>query len=105
MGTLTIMGDIRKRCIYVVLMKFIRKATEVVIVFLFVVMISAVFLQVVARYAFNSPPSWAEELARYCQVWIILLTSSICIRKGGLSERLRVKSIKRGRKRSGAWIS
>lgn len=63
-------------------MKFIRKATEVVIVFLFVVLVSAVFLQVVARYAFNSPPSWTEELARYCQVWIILLTSSICIRKG-----------------------
>jgi C4-dicarboxylate transporter DctQ subunit len=63
-------------------MKFIRKATEVIIVFLFAVMVSAVFLQVVARYAFNSPPSWTEELARYCQVWIILLASSICIRKG-----------------------
>jgi C4-dicarboxylate transporter DctQ subunit len=63
-------------------MKFIRKATEVIIVFLFSVMVFAVFLQVVARYAFNSPPSWTEELARYCQVWIILLASSICIRKG-----------------------
>jgi len=63
-------------------MKVIRKATEVGIVFLFVVMVSAVFLQVVARYAFNSPPTWTEELARYCQVWIIILASSICIRKG-----------------------
>jgi TRAP-type C4-dicarboxylate transport system permease small subunit len=63
-------------------MKFIRKATEVVIIFLFVVLVSAVFLQVVARYAFNSPPSWTEELARYCQVWIIILASSICIQKG-----------------------
>jgi TRAP-type C4-dicarboxylate transport system permease small subunit len=63
-------------------MKFVRKATEVVILFLFVILVSAVFLQVVARYAFNSPPSWTEELARYCQVWIIILASSICIRKG-----------------------
>ena len=25
---------------------------------------------------------WTEELARFCQVWIILLASSICLRKG-----------------------
>ncbi|MGD8540367.1 MAG: TRAP transporter small permease [Candidatus Aminicenantes bacterium] len=63
-------------------MTFIRKATETVIVVLFIVLVSAVFLQVVARYAFNNPPTWTEELARYCQVWIIILASSICIRKG-----------------------
>jgi len=42
----------------------------------------AVFAQVVARYVFNQPPTWTEELARFCQVWIILLASSICVRKG-----------------------
>jgi TRAP-type C4-dicarboxylate transport system permease small subunit len=81
-GTLTIMRNILKLKFYIILMTFIRKATEVGIVFLFVVMVSAVFLQVVARYALNSPPTWTEELARYCQVWIIILASSICIRKG-----------------------
>ena len=63
-------------------MRFIRKTTETIIVFLFSVLVAAVFYQVAARYLFNSPPSWTEELARYCQAWIILLTSSICIRKG-----------------------
>lgn len=63
-------------------MRFIRKATEIVIIFLFAVLVAVVFYQVAARYVFNDPPSWTEELARYCQVWIILLTSSICIRKG-----------------------
>ena len=63
-------------------MIILRKITEKVIFFLFVVLVAVVFYQVLARYAFNSPPSWTEELARYCQVWIILLTSSICIRKG-----------------------
>ena len=63
-------------------MKVIRKTTEIVIVFLFVSLVTIVFYQVVARYIFSDPPSWTEELARYCQVWIILLTSSICIRKG-----------------------
>jgi TRAP-type C4-dicarboxylate transport system permease small subunit len=42
----------------------------------------AVFAQVVARYVFNQPPAWTEELARFCQVWIVLLASSICLRKG-----------------------
>ena len=62
--------------------KLIRKATEVIIIFLFALMVLVVFFQVVARYVFNSPPSWTEELARYCQVWIVILTSSVCIRKG-----------------------
>ncbi|MFC2161543.1 TRAP transporter small permease [Acidobacteriota bacterium] len=63
-------------------MKILRKITESVIFFLFIVLVAVVFYQVLSRYAFNNPPSWTEELARYCQVWIILLTSSICIRKG-----------------------
>ena len=63
-------------------MRLIRKTSEIVIVFLFGLLVAVVFYQVVARYVFNDPPSWTEELARYCQVWIILLTSSICIRKG-----------------------
>jgi len=63
-------------------MNTLRKITERVIFFLFLVLVAVVFYQVLARYAFNNPPSWTEEIARYCQVWIILLTSSICIRKG-----------------------
>jgi TRAP-type C4-dicarboxylate transport system permease small subunit len=55
---------------------------EVAIVALFALLTTAVFAQVVARYAFNQPPAWTEELARFCQVWIILLASSICLRKG-----------------------
>jgi len=55
---------------------------ERTVVTLFAVLTAAVFVQVVARYVFNQPPAWTEEVARFCQVWIILLTSSICIRKG-----------------------
>jgi TRAP-type C4-dicarboxylate transport system permease small subunit len=49
---------------------------------LFAVLTISVFAQVVARYVFNQPPAWTEELARFCQVWVILLASSICLRKG-----------------------
>jgi TRAP-type C4-dicarboxylate transport system permease small subunit len=55
---------------------------EVAIVTLFATLTAAVFAQVVARYVFNQPPAWTEEVARFCQVWIILLASSICVRKG-----------------------
>ena len=63
-------------------MKVIRKANEIVIIFLFAVLVAVVFYQVLARYIFNNPPAWTEELARFCQVWIVLLASSVCIRKG-----------------------
>jgi TRAP-type C4-dicarboxylate transport system permease small subunit len=60
----------------------IRRSVEITIVTLFAVLTMAVFAQVIARYVFNQPPAWTEELARFCQVWIILLASSICLRKG-----------------------
>ena len=60
----------------------IRRSVEITIVTLFAVLTIAVFAQVVARYVFNQPPTWTEELARFCQVWIVLLASSICLRKG-----------------------
>lgn len=60
----------------------VRRGVEITIVTLFAVLTVAVFAQVVARYVFNQPPAWTEEVARFCQVWIILLASSVCIRKG-----------------------
>lgn len=60
----------------------IRKVNEIGIITLFSIIIFSVFLQVVARYVFNRPPAWTEEMARYCQVWMVILTSSICIRNG-----------------------
>ena len=60
----------------------VRRGVEITVVSLFAVLTVSVFAQVVARYVFNQPPAWTEELARFCQVWIILLASSICIRKG-----------------------
>lgn len=64
------------------MLRAIRRSVEITIVALFAVLTTAVFAQVVARYVFNQPPAWTEELARFCQVWIILLASSICLRKG-----------------------
>ena len=38
-------------------------------------MAALVIYQVGARYLFGSPPSWTEELARFLQVWLVLLAS------------------------------
>ena len=51
-------------------------------VLLFVVMILAVGGQVVMRYAFNSPLSWSEELARHTMVWLAMLATALCARLG-----------------------
>lgn len=44
---------------------------------LLLAMLLAVGLQVVARYVFFSPPSWTEELARYCMIWSGLLGATV----------------------------
>jgi TRAP-type C4-dicarboxylate transport system permease small subunit len=75
-------NDVMEKIIRFNPMPIVRKINEMMIIGLFTAIILIVFLQVVARYVFNSPPAWTEEVARYCQVWMVLLTSSICIRKG-----------------------
>ena len=46
------------------------------------IMTGIIFLQVVLRYVFQSPFSWAEELARYLLIWITCLGSAYAIRDG-----------------------
>ncbi len=60
----------------------VRKFINYVIIVVFAMMVLVVFSQVVWRFVFNNPFSWTEELARYLQVWLILLASVACIQKG-----------------------
>ena len=46
------------------------------------VMTGIIFVQVVLRYVFQSPFSWAEEFARYLLIWITCLGSAYAIRDG-----------------------
>lgn len=59
----------------------LRKLVKILIISVFTVQVLVVFCQVVWRFVFNNPFSWSEELARYLQVWMILLTSAVCVRK------------------------
>ena len=59
----------------------VRKINNHLIILLFSIQVLVVFSQVIWRFIFNNPFPWSEELARYLQVWIILLTSTVCIQK------------------------
>ena len=63
-------------------MEPVRRLVNMAVVAIFTVIVLVVFSQVIWRFIFNAPFSWSEELARHLQVWLILLTSSVCIRKG-----------------------
>ena len=51
----------------------VRRLGEIAIMLLFAGMIGSAMLQVVARYVFNSPFTWSEELSRYLFIWLSFL--------------------------------
>ncbi|MBP3731314.1 MAG: TRAP transporter small permease [Mailhella sp.] len=50
--------------------------------FLMVAMMSVIFAQVVARYAFQHSLSWSEEIGRYIFVWITFLGMVLAYKAG-----------------------
>lgn len=38
--------------------------------------------QVFARYLFDQPLYWTEELGRHLMVWMVFLASAVCLRRG-----------------------
>jgi len=63
--------------------KWLDKNLEVLLSACLLVVITIVmFSQVIMRYVFNSPIYWAEELSRYCYIWITFITISLTVRTG-----------------------
>lgn len=54
---------------------------ETILVVLLLIMSLAMGAQIIARYIFNSPLSWSEELARFLFVWSGFLSISYCFKK------------------------
>lgn len=59
----------------------IRRVTDWIVTFLFMALVLIVFIQVLGREAKISIP-WADELARYCFVWLVYLGGTVTVRKG-----------------------
>lgn len=61
---------------------FLLSLCKYAIIAMVPLMTGIIFLQVVLRYVFQAPFSWAEELARYLLIWITCLGSAYAIRDG-----------------------
>jgi TRAP-type C4-dicarboxylate transport system permease small subunit len=56
------------------------KIEDIVSIFIIVFLIIIVTVQIVARFFFNSPPLWTEEMARYCLVFLTFIGGPITVR-------------------------
>jgi len=55
---------------------FWRNPLEAVLCGLIAVMATVIMSQVVARYLFEAPLSWSEELARFLLIWLSMLSAA-----------------------------
>ena len=60
----------------------LKKAEEILLVVLMVIMCVIIFVATVARFTNLFVISWAEELARYCMIWIIFLGIGVAAQNG-----------------------
>lgn len=59
------------------------KIVEVVLALLFAVMVVLVFIQVLARFIFNSSTTWTEEIVNYSMIWVSMLGACVLMRVKG----------------------
>jgi TRAP-type C4-dicarboxylate transport system permease small subunit len=64
------------------LRKKLQNSIENLIVLLYGGFVILVFVQVIARYVFNYPFIWTEELARFFFIWMVMLGVAIAIHRG-----------------------
>ena len=55
---------------------------EWVVIVTFVVMVAAIFGQVIFRYVLAFSLPWADELARYCLVWMVFVGMVVALVRG-----------------------
>ena len=64
------------------LLKWLDENLEEVVMIIFLILLTCIMMvQVILRYFFQSPLSWAEEACRYCFVYSVMLATAYCIRK------------------------
>lgn len=64
------------------IVRIFQKTEEYFLIGCFAVMGIVLATQIVCRYVFNAPIAWAEELARYLQIWITFVGIGFGIRSG-----------------------
>lgn len=59
---------------------FVMFLNKKLLVGLLVIFTCVIMIQVIARYVFNSPLTWAEQVARYLFVWMVMLGTPLALR-------------------------
>lgn len=59
----------------------LQRGADVVATLLMATMFASFIVQVAARYVFNAPVSWADELSVITGIWVILWATSFCTRE------------------------
>ena len=54
------------------------------IYYLLLIITSVVFIQVVARFVFNTGTFWTDELARFSMVWLVFIGAAVATREKSL---------------------
>lgn len=60
----------------------LERLEELMIATALTAMVVTITAQVLARYVFNVPLAWTEELARYLFIWLVFLGASQAMRRG-----------------------
>lgn len=64
-------------------MKYLYKAEEALLVFLFLTAVAVLTAQILSRYVMVYPLPWTEELARFLFLWIVFLGAAYIFRSDG----------------------
>jgi TRAP-type C4-dicarboxylate transport system permease small subunit len=56
--------------------------SEWIVIVTFLVMVLVTFVQVIFRYVFEFSLPWADELARYCLVWMVFVGMVVALVRG-----------------------
>lgn len=65
----------------------ICKAENIFNSIILIIVLVVISAQIVARYVFNHPLTWSEELSRYLYVWIAWIGCAFCV---GTRSHIRV---------------
>ncbi len=63
---------------------FLAKAAEVLSAVSMAFVMTVIVVQVILRFFFKSNLPWAEEVARYLMIWVVMIISSVLVKEDGL---------------------
>ncbi len=63
--------------------RWFDRAIEGLVIVAFLVFVAITFGQVVLRYGFGRPLTWAEEVSRYLFVWVVFVGAGVAARHSG----------------------